>query len=94
MKDMSFEEYIEWDPQAKNGQTLQICGTHLPSEASVERAKEKLKDFKVVGITEMFNESLTLLAKEFGWSSVEYKKKISLNHVLNYRTFQKKSLRK
>ena len=75
MKDMSFEEYIEWDPQAKNGQTLQICGTHLHSEISIEKAKERLNDFEVVGITEMFNESLSLLERRFGWSNIEYEKK-------------------
>ncbi|MCY9017507.1 sulfotransferase family protein [Priestia megaterium] len=75
MKDMSFEEYIEWEPQANNGQTLQICGTHLHSEVSIEKAKERLNDFGVVGITEMFNESLSLLAEKFSWSNIEYEKK-------------------
>lgn len=38
MKNMSFEEYIDWDPQAKNGQIHQICG--LNSQLSLEKAKK------------------------------------------------------
>ncbi|MGE7592061.1 sulfotransferase family 2 domain-containing protein [Peribacillus frigoritolerans] len=73
MRNMSFEEYIDWDPQAKNGQTLQICGSI--KNLNVEKAKENLKTFDVVGITEMFNESLYLLKKNYGWDNVNYKKK-------------------
>ncbi|WP_339998976.1 sulfotransferase family 2 domain-containing protein [Priestia aryabhattai] len=72
MKHMSFDDYIDWDPQAKNGQTQQICGGE--SQLSVEKAKENLMEFELVGITEMFNESLLLLKKKFKWGNIEYKK--------------------
>ncbi|MGF9947290.1 sulfotransferase family 2 domain-containing protein, partial [Priestia megaterium] len=73
MENMSFEDYIDWDPQAKNGQIQQICGIH--SQIGLEKAKENLKTFKVVGITEMFNESLLLLKDKLGWNDIAYKRK-------------------
>jgi len=73
MKNMSFEEYIDWDPQAKNGQIHQICG--LNSQLSLEKAKENLGVFELVGITELFNESLLLLKNKFNWTNIEYVKK-------------------
>jgi len=72
MRNMSFEEYIDWDPQARNGQIHQICGQN--SQLSLEKAKENLKVFEVVGITEMFNESLLLLKNKFKWANIEYVK--------------------
>jgi len=72
MRNMSFEEYIDWDPQARNGQIHQICGQN--SHLSLEKAKENLKVFEVVGITEMFNESLLLLKNKFNWNNIEYVK--------------------
>ncbi len=39
MKNMSFEEYIDWDPQAKNGQIHQICGVKLSTEVSKKQKK-------------------------------------------------------
>ncbi|MBU8590359.1 sulfotransferase family 2 domain-containing protein [Priestia megaterium] len=73
MRNMSFEDYLDWDPQAKNGQTQQICGIH--SQISLEKAKENLKAFEVVGITEMFNESLLLLKNKLGWNDIAYTRK-------------------
>ncbi|MDD1516000.1 sulfotransferase family 2 domain-containing protein [Priestia megaterium] len=73
MRNMSFEEYIDWDSQARNGQIHQICGQN--SQLSLEKAKENLKTFEVVGITEMFNESLLLLKDKLGWNDIAYKRK-------------------
>ncbi|MBY0159621.1 MULTISPECIES: sulfotransferase family 2 domain-containing protein [Cytobacillus] len=73
MKNMSLEEYIEWDPQARNGQTLQLCGSQ--NLANLQKAKENLETFPVFGITEKFNESLYLLKRNFGWSNIDYTKK-------------------
>ncbi|MEH7164121.1 sulfotransferase family 2 domain-containing protein [Priestia megaterium] len=73
MRNMPFEEYIDWDPQAKNGQIRQICGP--TSQISLEKAKENLEAFELVGITEMFNESLQLLRDKFNWNNIEYVKK-------------------
>lgn len=73
MKNMSLEEYIEWDAQTKNGQSLQICGSQ--SNLTLEKAKENLKTFDVVGLTEMFNESLYLFKRKYNWKNVNYTKK-------------------
>ncbi|ANX12099.1 hypothetical protein ABE41_008780 [Fictibacillus arsenicus] len=73
MRNMSLEEYIEWDPQTKNGQSIQICGSQ--GNLTLEKAKENLKTFDVVGLTEMFNESLYLFKRKYGWKNINYTKK-------------------
>lgn len=71
MKNMSFEEYLDWDPQAKNGQATLISGQFPPT---LETTLENLETFAFIGLTEMFNESLYLLNKKFDWSVYNYKK--------------------
>lgn len=70
MKDMTFTEFIDWSREAKNGQTKQVSG--LWGNPSVEKAKENLRTFRVIGLTERFDESLFLMKKAFGWSDIEY----------------------
>lgn len=70
VKDMTFTEFINWAPTAKNGQTKQVSG--LFENPSVEKAKENLRTFKVVGITERFDETLFFMKKAFGWSDIKY----------------------
>lgn len=42
----------------------------------LEKAKEQVeKHFSVVGITEMFNESIFLMKKQFGWTDISYTRK-------------------
>lgn len=72
LKDMSFEEYIDWDPQAQNGQTKLISGTN--EVTGIEKALEHLNQFELVGVTEMFNESLFFLNRKFGWNVEQYQK--------------------
>ncbi|OLS34054.1 sulfotransferase family 2 domain-containing protein [Bacillus sp. MRMR6] len=82
VKNMSLREFVLNEPEAKNLQTLMICGQKL--HPNLEKAKENLKTFKVVGITELFNESLFLIKKEYGWNNIHYDK----------RNITKKRLRK
>ncbi|MGP7815810.1 hypothetical protein [Niallia sp. 01092] len=44
-------------------QTILLCG--FPVNPNITVAKERLKSFDVVGITEMFDESLFLLQKQY-----------------------------
>lgn len=72
VKDMTFAEFINYAPTAKNGQTKQVSG--LFKNPSVEKAKENLRTFRVIGLTEKFDESLFLMKKVLGWSNIEYNK--------------------
>ena len=72
VKDMSLEEYVIKEAEAYNFQTVMACG--IPDYPNLEKAKETLKSFKVVGVTEMFDESLFLLKKEYGWENIHYTK--------------------
>jgi hypothetical protein len=60
-----------------NGQTRRLAGEmNLPcgrvTRHMLERAKSNLAEFAVVGLTERFDESLTLLARAFGWCPHPY----------------------
>jgi hypothetical protein len=73
---MSLEEYQK-QPEIMNQQTRFISG-HIENtitEVQLEQAKENIqKYFSIVGITEMFNESLFLMKKKFGWNDIFYEK--------------------
>jgi len=72
MKEMTLEEFIETSPEAQNNQTTLLCG--YPINPDVNTAKERIKSFDMVGITELFNESLYLLKKTFKWHNIQYRK--------------------
>ena len=72
MKEMTLEEFIEATPEAHNNQTTLLCG--YLTNPNVELAKERLKSFDMVGITELFDESLFLLKKTFKWRDIDYRK--------------------
>jgi hypothetical protein len=76
VKNMSFEEFItsdEFKGRTSNRQTCFISGER---KNDLSHAKENLSQyFSVVGITEMFDESVFLMGKELGWKGVSYKKK-------------------
>ncbi|SHJ50081.1 sulfotransferase family 2 domain-containing protein [Paramaledivibacter caminithermalis] len=76
--DSSFEEYIssdEFNYFTDNVQTHFICGD---GTADLERAKQNLtKYFSVVGITELFDESVFIMKKELGWNNIDYSKENS-----------------
>ena len=77
-KNLSMKRFMEKDDfkiQTVNMQTRQISGGKY---SDLQLAKENLKNyFSVVGITEMYNESIFLMSQEFGWSNfnINYKKK-------------------
>lgn len=70
---MTLEEFVLNEPEAQNMQTMLVSGD-LHSNPSLQKAKEHLRNFKVVGVTEQFNETLFLLQKEYGWVNILYKK--------------------
>ena len=72
VKDMTLEEFVMKEPEASNLQTMMVSGN--PDIPDLEKAKENLKTFTVVGLTEFFNESLFLLKKAYGWNDIHYKK--------------------
>ncbi len=66
----SFSEYLELAQEAANGQTLQVAG--LNAGRDLEVAKENLRSFGAVGVTDMFDDFLAVLQREFSWKNVEY----------------------
>ncbi|MBM7691248.1 hypothetical protein JOC77_000653 [Peribacillus deserti] len=78
LQTMSLEEYVIKEDEAHNGQTVLISGSL--ENPDLEKAKERLKKFAMVGITEKFNESLFLLQKTFDWKDILYRKEnITMN---------------
>ncbi|WP_240452177.1 sulfotransferase family 2 domain-containing protein [Virgibacillus sp. YIM 98842] len=80
----SFTEFInskEYD--FSNLQTRYFCGGSSPDLA---QAKETInKHFSVVGIAEMFDDSLSLMKHRLGWNNIEYHKE----NVNKNRPFKK-----
>ncbi|RVT57208.1 sulfotransferase family 2 domain-containing protein [Niallia taxi] len=72
MKEMTLEEFVEATPEAQNNQTTLLCG--YPINPDVNIAKERIMSFDMVGITELFNESLYLFKKTFKWHNIQYRK--------------------
>ena len=78
LQSISLEEYILKEGKALcNQQTRMICGLSTPSNSSeteiLNIAQDNLdKYFDVVGITEMFDETLLILRKEFDWKIPYY----------------------
>lgn len=63
--------------RTRNMQTRYAAGSLTLHNINLEKAKENLCNyFSVVGITEMFDQSLMLMKKEFGWEDVSYKKRV------------------
>ncbi|MDQ0200820.1 sulfotransferase family 2 domain-containing protein [Neobacillus ginsengisoli] len=70
-----FMESEDFKIQTENMQTRQVSGGISPN---LDLAKENLQNyFSVVGITDMYNESLFFMGQELGWSNynINYKKK-------------------
>ncbi len=97
-KDMTLRDYVESGAAIVNNMHVRLlCGIATPFTFDVgeplptnalEIAKENLKKhFKVVGITERFDESLLILQKSFGWKNVYYsrqyvsKKRLSQDEI-------------
>ncbi len=76
-KQMTLMDYSASDisSELSNGQTRLISGYEEPeaTKETLALAKENLsKHFAFVGLTERFDESLVLLARQFGWRNVFY----------------------
>jgi hypothetical protein len=72
LKKMSLEEFVKSDPQANNLQTIMVSG--MLENPDLSKAIQNLREFKVVGITERFDESLFLIKKVYGWNDIHYTK--------------------
>ncbi|WP_273847760.1 sulfotransferase family 2 domain-containing protein [Halalkalibacter alkalisediminis] len=72
---LSLEQYLR-RPESMNVQTRYISGARGPlTRQHLEIAKKNIqKYFSIVGITEMFNESLFLMKNKFGWQNTSYEK--------------------
>lgn len=81
VKTMTLEQFVEKHPEAHNLQTLMLSGLSL--ERNIEKAKDHLRKFPVIGITERFNESVFLIKKEFNWQDIDYQRlNITKNRLL------------
>lgn len=82
---MTLNEY-QHELENMNLQTRYICGKSSGpiTENNLIEAKENiLNHFAIVGITEMFNDSIFLMKKKFGWKNISYKKEnITKNRLL------------
>ncbi|MFC3886618.1 sulfotransferase family 2 domain-containing protein [Bacillus songklensis] len=74
---MSLEEYQK-DPVNSNLQTHYILGEkfgEMLTKEDLEKAKSNLiHHFSVAGITERFDESISLMKKYWGWNNISYTK--------------------
>ncbi|WP_264739377.1 sulfotransferase family protein [Cytobacillus firmus] len=79
VKELTFEEFIndkQLTRRTVNRQIQKIVGNLNPEENDLKKAKKILaKHYKVVGITEMFDESIFLMKKELGWRDITYERK-------------------
>ncbi|MGA5688521.1 sulfotransferase family 2 domain-containing protein [Cytobacillus pseudoceanisediminis] len=79
VKELTFEEFINDKQLARrtvNRQIQKIVGNLNPKENDLKKAKKILSThYKVVGITEMFDESIFLMKKELGWRDISYERK-------------------
>ncbi|SDC82903.1 MULTISPECIES: sulfotransferase family 2 domain-containing protein [unclassified Candidatus Frackibacter] len=82
LQNISLKEFVSSDEFLSNSnlQLFMIRGRAVKpfnlKHNDLEEAKKNLeKHFSVIGITEMFDESLFLMKKEFGWEDVSYTKK-------------------
>lgn len=75
---MSLEDFVtseEFDIHISNFQTYAFTDEFPANNNSLEKAKKIIeRHFSVVGITEMFNESVFLMKKEYGWQDLFYKR--------------------
>lgn len=89
---MSLQEYQQ-QSQNMNLQTRLLSGEIENSLTTnhLEQAKANIEEyFSVVGITEMFNESIFLMRKRFGWKNINYKKQ---NVTRKRPSFEKMSVK-
>jgi hypothetical protein len=83
-KKLSVDRFIALTPHRQNLQCRFIAGigkTGVCDRSTLEKAKENLsRSFRVVGISERFQESLLLMAAKFGWHLDHYEnRKVARN---------------
>ncbi|MEH7238304.1 sulfotransferase family 2 domain-containing protein [Bacillus sp. JJ1562] len=74
VKNMNLEQFIHRFPiKSSNQQTRRLSGNiHKPD---LEVAKRNIEaDFAVVGLSEMFDESITVMKDLFAWGDISYQK--------------------
>lgn len=78
VKNLTLEEFVTSEDKdinipVSNHQTRFLSGTQVPN---IEKALNNMEEsFKMVGITEMYNESVFLMKQELGWGNIDYQKK-------------------
>lgn len=72
VKKMTLEEFALNYPEASNFQTSMVSGEL--EKPNLNKAIDNLKTFTVVGVTELFNETLYLLKNVYGWENIHYSK--------------------
>lgn len=78
LQSITIEEYISREKQALcNQQTNMICGLSTPKDCHFSQRLKIAQDnldrhFAVVGVTDMFDETLLMLRKEFNWNIPYY----------------------
>jgi Galactose-3-O-sulfotransferase len=73
-EDWTLEDFVRRSPR-ENVQTKMIAGVDYDEPCTAEilaKAKENLRYFSVVGLTERFEESLALMKLRFGWKLESY----------------------
>ena len=73
-EDWTLEDFVRRSPR-ENVQTKMIAGADYDEPCTAEilaKAKENLRYFSVVGLTERFEESLALMKLRFGWKIESY----------------------
>ena len=73
---MNFKDFINLgDKDSHNGQIRKLSGIDTDEETMLVKARENINDFfPVVGLTELFDESLIVLAHYFSWPLPYYRK--------------------
>jgi sulfotransferase famil protein len=75
-KGVGIDDFLELTVERQNMQTMMIAGGPFVepcNEQILEKAKQNLtRSFRVVGISERFQDSLLLIASSFGWTIPHY----------------------
>jgi hypothetical protein len=84
-ENLSLEDYVNSTDEkfllrTQNMQTRFASGSLSLDKIDLEKAKENLMNhFSVVGITEMFDQSILAMKKIFGWKNISYEKRVVNN---------------
>ncbi|MCQ6282351.1 sulfotransferase family 2 domain-containing protein [Bacillus sp. EB600] len=77
---VNLKEFVTQDDKdfqyfVNNMQTRIVSGEFDPKRANLNKAKDNFRDyFSVIGITEMFDESMNLMKEKFNWGDIHYTK--------------------